>query len=363
MRQIHQTLLGIVLLLLISCNTDNSPQKVSDEKEKEILAEINGDRPNSEVKFPDLKDIEQYKRTQFVPTIESSFIQNKNAIYCVTMLYAWDAARRILSSPIQFKNVSADFRMLNSSKSYQGVLDTIDYKIKAEVDSSTIRTEASFNKSLPFYHVLSTFKDKKNIVFNNKRVVSFGIKGDDHEAAIALDILYYKDDNNFLIKLSFRDTLHEIILFKSEQQYISMDKIISEINSKRELGKREGKIKKKNWRYVLNETDEVVIPKFKFNIESNYRTIEGQSFVTKNSPYTIKKAWQQIAFVLDEGGAGVGSDAATWMEAAMMPEDPEKPKPKLMRFDKPFFIMLKKKDCKYPYFAMWTSNTELMVED
>ncbi len=142
-----------------------------------------------------------------------------------------------------------------------------------------------------------------------------------------------------------------------------MAKILADINSKMELGEQERKPGKKSWRYVLNEPDEVVIPKFKFNIESNYRTIEGQTFAAGNSIYEITKAWQQNAFVLDEGGAGIGSDAATWIELAMMPGEPEKPKPKLMRFDKPFFLMLKKTGSKYPYFAMWTNNTELMVLD
>jgi hypothetical protein len=363
MKQLQSTFLKIIFLILVSCSADNSQKIVTNDTDREHVEEHRGDLPDTETKFPDVKDLEHYKSSQFVPTIESNFSSNKNAVYCVTMLYAWNAIREILSSPFQFGNVSKDFELLNSSKLYKKVLDTLDYKIKAEVDNYTVRTEASFNKSLPFDHVLSTFEKKENIVFKNKRVASFGIKGDDHEAAIALDILYYKDNNNFLIKLAFKDTLHEIILYKSEHQYASMDKIISEINNMKELGTRERKQKKKSWRYVLNETDEVVIPKFKFNIESNYRSIEGQSFITMNSPYTIKKAWQQIAFVLDEGGAGVGSNAATWMEAAMMPEDLEKPRPKLMRFDKPFFMMLKKKNSQYPYFAMWTSNTELMVID
>jgi hypothetical protein len=33
-----------------------------------------------------------------------------------------------------------------------------------------------------------------------------------------------------------------------------------------------------------------------------------------------------------------------------------------MIFDKPFLIYLKEKEGKYPYFAMWVNNAELLIK-
>jgi len=44
-------------------------------------------------------------------------------------------------------------------------------------------------------------------------------------------------------------------------------------------------------------------------------------------------------------------------------EEIEKPKPKKMIFDKPFLILLKRKDAKNPYFGLWNTNTELMIKE
>lgn len=36
--------------------------------------------------------------------------------------------------------------------------------------------------------------------------------------------------------------------------------------------------------------------------------------------------------------------------------------PKKLIFDRPFLLYLKEKDGKYPYFALWVDNPELLVK-
>ena len=43
-------------------------------------------------------------------------------------------------------------------------------------------------------------------------------------------------------------------------------------------------------------------------------------------------------------------------------EEFEKPKPKMMIFDKPFIIFLKRKDAEYPYFGVYIANDELLIK-
>ena len=41
----------------------------------------------------------------------------------------------------------------------------------------------------------------------------------------------------------------------------------------------------------------------------------------------------------------------------------DEPKSKIMRFDKPFLLLLKRKDSSNPYFGLWITNTELMLKE
>jgi serine protease inhibitor len=68
---------------------------------------------------------------------------------------------------------------------------------------------------------------------------------------------------------------------------------------------------------------------------------------------------QQTAFMLDEYGAKIEGQATAAAAAAHETRE-DKPIPKEMLFNKPFLVILKRKDSPNPYFAMWVENTELM---
>lgn len=44
-------------------------------------------------------------------------------------------------------------------------------------------------------------------------------------------------------------------------------------------------------------------------------------------------------------------------------EDLELPVPKKMFFDKPFLLLMQRKNAPNPYFVMWVANTELMIRE
>ena len=127
------------------------------------------------------------------------------------------------------------------------------------------------------------------------------------------------------------------------------------------IGEQDLKKNKKNWRYKLFDEDHILIPKIKFNIESNFPEFERQKLLTINNKYKILKASQRNAFLIYEAGVGIESEARIDAQAAAAEAIEEIPKPKKMQFDKPFFIMLKKTDSKFPYFAMRVVNNELMT--
>ena len=224
-----------------------------------------------------------------------------------------------------------------------------------------IKVYAEFKKSLPFYTKMNGFKDK--LLFKNQKVSSFGFIGYiEYEQLTVFRILYYKNDNNFILKLVPKNLEHEILLFKTEKKFNTIIEMNNEIEKLKEIGKKERVNEKINWRYFYSEEDEIIIPKINFNIESSYPTMTGNKFKDKNTEYVIETMTQRTAFILDENGAEIESEA--YMESAVeVEEEYEKPKPKKMTFDKPFLILLKRTNVKNPYFGFWVANTELMIKE
>lgn len=148
----------------------------------------------------------------------------------------------------------------------------------------------------------------------------------------------------------------------SEKKFNSISEMNKEIERLTEIGKKEIKNNKINWKYYYKEEDQLIIPKFNFNIETNFDSLEGNKFSSQNENYNIERAYQRTAFKLDESGAIIESEAEIEVAVEEI-EEIEKPKPKKMIFDKPFLILLKRTDAKNPYFGLWTTNTELMIKE
>ena len=83
----------------------------------------------------------------------------------------------------------------------------------------------------------------------------------------------------------------------------------------------------------------------------------GSSFKANHTNFTILEAHQQNAFILNEIGAEVKSVVDIAADAT---EEIEKPKPKMMIFNKPFVVLLKRKDAENPYFGVYIANDELL---
>ena len=313
----------------------------------------------SDKKFTEVKKLSDYKNTQFIPTLENEISNDKNSIYCATLLFAWDEIRKEINSPLTISSEYTELNLLNSSTSFSDVLKNNEYESSIEIDENLIIAKAEFSKSLPFDFKLQSYTNK--LVFDNQKVTSFGVNGyDDYEKLKTVKIIYYKNDNNFIIKLLPKEREHEIILFKTSESFNSIAEMTTEIKKLTEIGISEIKNDKINWKYYINEEDEIIIPKFNFNIETNYTSLEGNNFNAEKQNYIIEKAWQRTAFILNESGAEIVSEAEIEVAAV---EEIEKPKPKKMIFDKPFLILLKRTDSKNPYFGLWTTNTELMIKE
>lgn len=312
-------------------------------------------------KFPEVQKISQVSHSVFLPTLEHTMHTHQNSIYSATLLYAWDEIRKRVGHPITVQDYEHDYdlHLLHGSESYIHTLEEGEYVAAGEVDEEMVRARAECAISLPFSHKLTSLSDR--LIFDSTRVAAFGQIGSGTLDNETIRILYYKDDNHFIISLQPDNPKHEIVLFKTDQVFTTMRDILLHLEKQIQLGEKEKQTFTKAWRYVLRDEDEVLIPKIACNLEHNYPELEGHRFTAGAANYLIETAYQRTAFVLNESGAVLESEA--FMEAATEELEESEPQPKRMHLDKPFFIMLKRQDSTFPYFAMWILNAGLMQDE
>jgi len=301
--------------------------------------------------FPKVKPISDFEQTTFIPALEQKISTEKNAIYAVSLLMAWQEIKREIDTSIT-EIESKTLKLMDRSESFENVLSPFEYITSVEVLDSMIKAKAYFKKSLPFTLPMTRHED--SLSFLGENVVAFGCYGS-HESC---EIAYYRSDNDFALRFLPKDEAHEILIIKTDfSSKITLLKEIEQLekNIKKFTKRRNNK---NDWKYYLNDDDEVRVPVMAFNIEANYESIEGTWFETKLNRYMVEEVYQRTAFMLNEKGAEVESEVFFHTESA---EEEEMPQPKQLYYDKPFMILLKRKDNPHPYFAMFVTNSEQML--
>jgi len=306
----------------------------------------------------EVADLAEFPNTVFVPTMEHPLSQNKNAVYCATLLYAWDELKNTIGSPLRVDSTNRDLYLLNKSASYVKTLMKDEYATSVKIDGQEVGVGAKFEKSLPFGLRLTSFDDM--LTFDGVKVASFGNFGEHPSGEATIEVLYYKNDNDFLIRLLPKDQDHEIYLYMTPTASQTLGAMVEQIKAKRKAGEAELQDGRMDWKFHLSERDVVIIPKIDFNIETHYPSLEGSSLSSPTSTYNLQESWQRIEFTLDEKGAEIESEAAVAVDSVGAVE---LPRPKKMLFDKPFFLMLKRTEAENPYFCLWVANSELMRKE
>ena len=96
------------------------------------------------------------------------------------------------------------------------------------------------------------------------------------------------------------------------------------------------------------------MPILNFDLWQEYAELYGKPITTAGplQGMPIVLAMQDIRFRLDERGAILKSESAA-PAACAAPESPRQ-----FIFDKPFLILLERRDASRPYFALWVDNSE-----
>ncbi len=158
-----------------------------------------------------------------------------------------------------------------------------------------------------------------------------------------MGVLDYISDNDFIIGLKSKSLKNEIILAKVNPGKTLLETITTVFGRIANVAPS-----------LLEPGESLQIPKIDFNILHNYQELEDKLCLNNGlKDYSIIRAIQSIRFRLDEKGALLKSEAAIMLGGM----------PRNYIFNKPFLLCLREKGAKYPYFAMWVDNAELLLKE
>lgn len=316
------------------------------------------------------KELDLTDGVEVVASLEDTI--KSNSSWCGTFQLVWnDMKNELIKEDIVF-NPNLDIVKNLNKETFNDTMLSSDYyyktyglknlELKKEIEdgiknkfnqTSDILDDISWNdnsnsltKEYLFYTMLyreftynKEFQVLSNDAFNGKDSIKYfgiGVKSTSEERE-QIEVLFYKDKDNFAIKLNTK-TNDEVIFYKNpigntfNQIYDNLVKNTNNYTGSKYFG-REDKFK---------------APIIDFYVKKEYSELENKKFYDKlNNEYEISKALQTIKFTLDEKGGKVKSEAAIDVnETTAMPDIRE------FNVDSTFALFLKEKNMEKPYLAL-----------
>ncbi len=210
--------------------------------------------------------------------------------------------------------------------------------LKLNLGPKDIIAYAYFLKQVEY---VTPFKEK-DVSFLKKRVKGFYAKDISKQN---VRILGYWDDDKFIIRLTLKDDTDELILAKGFDMNHPKD-ALDEIDKYDKHAPSE-----------INDVDQFEMPKLHVDHRHDYIELMGKSLANQGfEEYFIAQMFEKIKFDMDHKGARVESEGVIIGPTAM----PSRPKVRRFILDKPFWVVMKRRDGRQPYFVLGVRNTELM---
>jgi len=337
-------------------------------------------------------------QTIIIPTLDSPLIGGKNIIWCSSFQLAWNKVKDdVLGEPLQVVEAEEIAARLNSAKQSaadlepesfyaaagrikQGIIEKIHKEMAAKFPSHSV---PDFNDiadlidtpdailaysyliaNVPFKYPYRQVGDDFIFIDSNgvkTNVAAFGVWGygrrykNMREQA---EILFYQQDYNepdrdmrmkeFVVDLCKESSPYQIVAAVLEPR-ASLEETFEYINNRIEDFKEDELYEHKRY---LGVNDILMVPEMFWEIDHRFEDLLWKVVSNADPPMPIVEARQGIKFRLDQYGAMLESEA-TFMIAAT---------PRYFRFNRPFLVYMKKRDCERPFFVMWIDNAELLTK-
>ena len=190
---------------------------------------------------------------------------------------------------------------------------------------------------------LTPFKETSAMFTNNRVKGFYAYDAPQHQN---VRVLTYVNDDRFIIGLKLKGDKDELFLAKGFDMK-SPQEIVNEIS----------KYNSDNLPSISSR-EPFTMPKLHLQHNRDYKELTNK-FLANNGfkAYYISKMYENIKFDMDNKGARVEN------EAVITGRGGGARKPQITRrfiMDKPFWVVMKRKDSQRPYFLLGVKNTELM---
>jgi serine protease inhibitor len=304
--------------------------------------------------FPKIVELDTLKHTKFSFTDTQKIEENKNQIYCPTLLFAWNYLKEKTNTRLEKGNELA--QIFDKTESHINSLKENEYFNDISVENDLIKVKSEFSKSLPFAEEFT--RNNIELKFSdNQKVESFGCYNCRRKTKQQIRVVHFGNQKDFAVRIIPKDKLNEIFLYCPEKPSNSLSENYADLRKKMSKKRTE----KDWWRYSFLDEDIFEAPIIEFNIESNIKELKGVQLRSKNESIEIEEVRQRIALIFDEKGAEIESEAE--ISATATDAELDKPIPKKLIFDKPFLLVFKKKESENPYLMAWINNSELMKKE
>lgn len=184
-----------------------------------------------------------------------------------------------------------------------------------------------------------------DMVFRGQAVAGFSAN---QEQKKTVEVLHYRDDHEFIIRLRLQDSADELILAKGYNTAEPSEALQAlaklDLSHSRRLG----------------SDDHFKMPLLKLDFRRDDEKIIGKTLANPRfTDFTIAQMFEKIIFELDEKGAKVENEAViTMVRGALMDFRQQR----YFYLDKPFWVIMKRRESKNPYFLLGVNNTEFMQD-
>jgi hypothetical protein len=333
--------------------------------------------------------------TVVVPTLDTPFPEGKSAIWCSSFQLAWNQFRSdVTKQPILVQNAEAISQRLNRAEFSTADLapdtfyaaaglnkDDVQDKIRAEmaqkfpgVDLPALH--ANPHGATAFAHLRAAVKFQEPYLVNPESfpfadsrgretsVISFGIPKSNHEVRGQLreqiEVLYLTLDKSerhvteFALDLCKHSQTNQIVLASIPRKETLAD-TLADLRVKMAAFRAALPADPSPSRDdVFDFNDRFIVPTMHWHIAHHFRELEGEDKVLLHPNWRdafLQTAFQSIDFRLDPEGSTVASSALLEVKSRG---------PRLYHFNRPFLIVMRKREAKTPFFVMWVDNAELL---
>jgi hypothetical protein len=356
-----------------------------------------GDYAPPEVTFSG--DSRNLQQSAVVPTLDSPLPEGKNVIWCATFQMAWDRLKNdVAGGPVRVTNAEALADRLNRAglsahdlpdNSYyaaagfveDGIVDTIRREMQTRFDKEPLGLDAAGNvivayaylrASVPF--ALPYFENDEDFLFTDSQgrdtaVSSFGLRAKDKSAydlREQVDILYTNHDDGadsrrgeprspvmeFALDLC-RDSKPNQVIVACVPRQETLAATLQYMEQKTAA------YPKDRYRHNLADESQLLVPNLNWSLDHHFAELEGADKQLLNRELQgtyIAAAMQTIDFRLDRSGVELDS------EARVQAKSSRSKRPAHYLFNRPFLIVVKKRDAGQPFFVMWVDNAELLCK-